>query len=453
MAEGSQDSIVYRRGILLYNQQQIRIPGTHREITLVRELGHHDRALYLTLLINFTVMGGVVTLFGAAMSKVIETYSWSYTDVGAVYAASSLGFFTSSLVAGFLIDRFGSKPVILIGLSAEAISLMFFARTPSVALNVGLNFIIGLGLGSNEAITNVAVVRVEERGKSRLMNLMHAFWCVGAVVGPLGVANLIRARGAWQLIFPAFGALILTLGVLLAFQRFPKPAGARRAAGTGEEAGDLAERVRPLEYLKRSFGVRTGSIVLLCALSIFIYIGVEKGVYSWVSEFFVRVLGAQVSLGAAMVALYWAGQFAGRLGISVAYRGSRLEAVLALLASMTVVTLVVLVFVHVTWIAVICTFIAGVANSGIFPLIISLTGKYSSRGRSVGLVTSAGGIAGFLFPLFVATVSDAIGISGGFETVVFISVVLLAVILVVGARVRRLDRDDSSKDVSEVRIA
>lgn len=460
---------------------------------MIRELEHTDKRLYLTLLVNFSLMGGVVTLFGAALAKVIESYGWSYTDAGTIYAASSVGFFTSSLATGFLIDHFGWKSVLVIGLVAEAISLMFFARTGSVPINVALYFIVGLGLGSNEAITNAVVVRVEERGKSRLMNLMHAFWCIGAVLGPLGIANLIREQGNWQIVFPVFGVLILVMTALLALQHFPTPEAALRrdasrrteegwhpdvstsegvetdspegafadgstddgppAAGRAGTRGRNGSAARGPSGFRALLASKTGSFVLLCALSIFVYIGVEKGVYSWVSEFFVTVLGSSVSLGAAMVALYWTGQFLGRLGISIVYRGSRLELVLISLCALTVGALLALVFVRVIWIAILCTFVAGLANSGIFPLVISLTGKYSVRGRSVGFVTSAGGMAGFLFPLLVASISDAAGMARGFESVFIISVVLLAVSLVVVARVRRMDRDELPSREAEVRSA
>jgi nitrate/nitrite transporter NarK len=88
-----------------------------------------------------------------------------------------------------------------------------------------------------------------------------------------------------------------------------------------------------------------------------------------------------------------------------------------------------------------------------FPLIISLTGKYSTRGRSVGIVTSAGGIAGFLFPVMVATISDAKGIAVGFESVFYVSVALLIVSLIVFAKVHHLDRDDAVAIGEEARIA
>lgn len=466
---------------------------------MIRQLTHRDRRLYLTLLVNFSLMGGVVTLFGAALTKVIQSYGWNYADAGTVYAASSVGFFTSSLVTGFLIDRFGSKPVLVIGLVAEAVSLMFFARTPSVPLNVALYFIIGLGLGSNEAITNSAVVRIEERGKSRLMNLMHAFWCVGAVLGPLGVARLIQDRLSWQIVFPLFGGLIIVMTGLLSLQRFPRPvAPAGRRGPEGVEAArvapsrrvptvdDAAMRDRDAEAPSEPAGVAagssgaptdigtprkpapdengrgrriglagsgTGAFVLLCALSIFVYIGVEKGVYNWVAEYFVKVLGSADSVGAVMVALYWVGQFAGRLTISLLYRGSRLERVLLALAALTVLSLLLLVLVRVTWVAVLCTIVAGLANSGIFPLIISLTGKYSARGRSVGLVTSAGGVAGFIFPIVVAAISDRAGIARGFESVFLVSLILLAVCIVVVVRVGRLDRAGLENGSAEVGVA
>jgi len=427
---------------------------------LLGVLKQHERPLYITLLVNFAIMGAVVTVFGAAIPKVIGTYHWSYTDAGTVIAASSAGFFLSSFIVGFMIERFGVKVVLAGGLTAQVVSLMFFARTPVVLANVFLNFLIGIGLGTNELVTNYTVVRIEERGKSRLMNLIHSAWCIGAIVGPLGVANLIREQVSWQVVFPTIGVLVAGMSALLMLQRFPdlaerhgesrppvrgRGAAAALAAGGVQEAADREKgTVRggepPVANARNAaVPVGAGGIVLLCAASIFVYIGVEKGVYSWVSEFFVSVLGTAVSLGATAVAVYWIGQFLGRLVLSIFYRGTRLELVLLVLCIATVGALALLVLMHIVWLALACTLLAGMANSGIFPVIMSLTGKYSAKGRSVGFVTAAGGVSGMFFPFVVARVSDAAGIQVGFSTVLLVGIILLLLVGVVVGRVRIVD--------------
>lgn len=392
------------------------------------DLGSHERGLYFKLLTNFAMMGGVVTLLGSAIPEVIRSYHWSYTEAGAVFAASSVGFFVSSLGAGLLVESAGTRPVLISALAAQVVSLMFFAQTPSIPLNIALNFVIGVGLGTNELVTNYTVVRLEPPGKSRLMNLMHAAWCIGAILGPIGVANLLASKLAWQTVFRLVGVLIAVMALLLARSRFPVT-----------NPGHLANRAElsPKPTL-RSRLRGPGAIVLLSAITIFVYIGVEKGIYNWVAEYFVRVLKTSAPLGSAMVAVYWTGQLAGRFGLSVAYKGTRLEIVLLVLAAVSTAVIGLLIGLKVVWLAVVCTFLAGASNSGIFPVIISLTGKYSARGRAVGLVTAAGGVAGVAFPFLVAAVSDLAGFHAGFSTVLGLSVILVALTGAVAGRARRL---------------
>lgn len=406
---------------------------------MLEVLKPRERSLYITLLINFAIMGAVVTVFGAAIPSVIAGYKWSYTDAGIVFAGSSAGFFLSSLTAGFLIERLGVRPVLATALAIEIVSLLFFARTPYVSVNLVLYFLIGIGLGTNELITNFTVVRIEERGKSRLMNLIHSAWCVGAILGPLGVANLIRDHLAWQVVFPTIAGLVLIMATFLMFQRFPAPDAERKVESLRRGEAPSIES-GPSEKALTPAIPRAALFVFLCAAAIFVYIGVEKGVYNWISEYFVAVLRTPVALGASMVALYWTGQFSGRLLLSILYRGSRLESLLLVLCAASVFALFFLSFVHVVWLAVMCTFLAGFVNSGIFPVIISLTGKYSARGRSVGIVTAASGIAGILFPFVVAWVSEIAGMRAGFATVFFIAVLLTLLGVIIVLRAGRFER-------------
>ena len=129
-----------------------------------------SRPLFITLVINMALFGASMTMFGAAIPKIIRIYDWSYSAAGIVLAASSVGYFSSTFVSGFVIKRVGARWLIATTLIVEGVSFLFFARSPSVVINALLNFLIGLGQGGTEVVSNVTMIRIERGGQSRLMN-------------------------------------------------------------------------------------------------------------------------------------------------------------------------------------------------------------------------------------------------------------------------------------------
>ncbi|MGO9308465.1 MAG: MFS transporter, partial [Spirochaetia bacterium] len=180
------------------------------------------RRLYALLLAGFVLFGVIFTVAGSALPQIIRTFGWSYTETGLVLAASSAGYLLSSFLNGFLVQRFPPRSIMLIGLGIGALSLSLFVRWPSPLLNFVLNLGIGLCQGSLEVVTNLEVIHMEQKGQSRLMNFIHASFCVGAIIGPAGVGYILREGIPLVSIFIAAAALSALLAVAAAFTRFPR---------------------------------------------------------------------------------------------------------------------------------------------------------------------------------------------------------------------------------------
>ncbi|HEY9593633.1 MAG TPA: hypothetical protein VHE79_04090, partial [Spirochaetia bacterium] len=94
-----------------------------------------NRRLFLLFLATFVVYGSTVTMFGAALPRIIADFAWSYTITGLVLASVAVGCFVSSFVTGLLLERRRSKPIFLAALVACAAGIALFARSSSPALN------------------------------------------------------------------------------------------------------------------------------------------------------------------------------------------------------------------------------------------------------------------------------------------------------------------------------
>jgi len=377
------------------------------------------RRLYFLLLAGFVMFGVILTAAGAALPQIIVTFGWSYTVTGLVLAASSAGYFLSTFVNGFLIQRVPPKVIMLSGLAVGIASMAFFARWPSPWLNLALNFGIGLCQGAMEVVINLEIIHMEQKGQSRLMNLAHAVFCVGAIVGPAAVGYILNARIPVVAIFVIASALFAMLALFSALTRFPR---VRQAPDPGAHAG--------LRLLRQP-------LLLLMTAVLLVYVGTEIGVSSWASEYVVKVLGVSASTAAFAVALFWLGLLAGRLAISIGYRGTRQELLMLALSVLSTAALVVVLLVRSTAAVAAAIFIAGLGSSGFYPLGMSLLGKHFKSGVAVGTAATGGAAGSIAFPFMMALLSQRVGVRSGFRLYLGLNVILVVLSIVLVRVVRR----------------
>jgi fucose permease len=384
---------------------------------MLGDLDRRTRRLYILLLADFAVYGVLLTEFGAALPRILASYGWSYTLAGVVLAAGPAGFFAATFGTGLLLQRFKPKPLFLAGLALGAASISLFARFPSPALNILLNLGVGISQGVIEVVTELEVIHMEKGGRSRLMNLLHAGFCVGAISGPAAVGAL--AESGWQIIFPASGGLLCLILLLSLPVRFPVPG--RDRAPEGREA--MRSATRPL-------------VLVLTVLGL-VYVGSELGVSSWTSEYFVKGLSSTASLGAFSLSLLWVGLMAGRITISFGYRGTRQQLALLALGALCTLGLAGLLLVRSPVMGMIMVFVTGLGYSGIYPLIMTLVGKHYPNGMAVGMVTMGVGVGSLAFPFIMAVISERVGLRGGFLFFIGLDVLFLCLAAAVAAMVRR----------------
>ena len=381
---------------------------------MFKTLDRATRRLHFLLLTGFVLFGITLTLAGSALPQIIRSFGWSYAVTGLVLAASSAGYFLASFINGFLMQRYPPRLIMLIGLVIGAISLSLFVRWQSPLLNLFLNFGIGVCQGSIEVVTNVEVIHMEQKGQSRLMNLIHACFCIGAIIGPSAVGYILKKGIPLVSIFIASAILFAILAVIVAFARFPR---VQSSLEKGEKSG--------LRLLREP-------LVVIMTAALLIYVGTEIGFSSWSSEYVVKSLGVSASTGAFAVALFWLGLLAGRLAISFGYKGSRQELIMLALSVISAAALLGLLLARSMAAVAAAVFIAGLGSSGFYPLGMSVLGKRFKSGVAVGTAATGGAAGSIAFPFAMAMISQTIGIRRGFwfYLVVNVFLVVLSVFLV-----------------------
>jgi fucose permease len=386
---------------------------------MMQSLTRETRRLYVLFLAGFVIFGILFTIIGAALPQIIRAFHWSYTLTGVVLAASAIGYFLSTFLCGFLVQRFSPRSVLVTGLLLIAVCMVFFMRWSSPWLNLALNLLIGLGQGTIEVVTNLEVIHMERKGQSRLMNLMHASFSVGAIVGPAAVGILVGMGLQGTVVFLAAAGPIALMAILFGTARFPRIA-------QEDEHGNR-------EGLK----LLRSPILVLLTLFLLLYVGAELGVSTWVSEYFVKVLSTTAATGAFSVSLFWLGLFTGRLGVSLLYKGSRQELILLGLSLLSAVALGFVLLASSTAAVAVGVFLTGLGLSALYPLVMAMVGRYFKSGFAVGAAATGGGLGSFTFPFLMAVLSESVGLRGGFWFYLGLTLLLVVLSLAIVAVAKR----------------
>jgi MFS family permease len=158
----------------------------------------------------FVIVGIIYYSFPVFYGPLIEEFGWSRAEVTA-------GFFLSMVVvgpifgisAGFLIDRYGSKRILLAGLACAGVAFLGFARMKSLPIYYLFYFIQTVGYVSAGPISNqVLISQWFARMRGRAMGLAYVGIGIGGAVAPV-LAQFLTRNFGWRVAMLSIGGVIL----------------------------------------------------------------------------------------------------------------------------------------------------------------------------------------------------------------------------------------------------
>lgn len=358
--------------------------------------------------ILFVVVGIVYYSFPVFYIPLIDEFGWSRAEVTA-------GFFFSILVvgpifgisAGFLIDRYGTRRILLAGLVFAGSAFLGFAFMHSLSAYYAFYFMQTIGYVSGGPIPNqVLISHWFSRMRGRAMGLAYVGIGIGGAVAPVLARFLIREAG-WRVAMLALGGVII-LGLIpmtfLLVKNRPSELGLYPDGDPAPEV-ERSNPDSPALRLREAMQARAFWMILLSSL---LSIGAVGGVIQHL-QLFLRDQRFTPEDAAEVASFLLIASILGR--ITMGYLADRFPRKYVMLAACLMVAggIPFLYFSAVPGTVYIFAFIFGFGMGADYMLIPLLTAEcfgLASLGRLMGVILTTDAISQAFSPVVVGRIYD-----------------------------------------------
>ncbi len=177
-------------------------------------------------LIAFYTGGSVFFSFTAIFEPIASEFGWSYAQVS--FAASLRGMEIGLLapVMGMLVDRWGARRLMFIGISIASLGLYLLSKTSSLGMFYGAYLLVAVGISSGTTTVTMATVANWFRRKIGIATgIMICGYGSSGLVIPL-VVKLIDVFG-WRMtmVIQAIGMVVICIPLVLLLRHRPEQYG------------------------------------------------------------------------------------------------------------------------------------------------------------------------------------------------------------------------------------
>ncbi len=389
----------------------------------------YSYGLALAIITILFYLWGFMTGFNDVLVPHFKSlFDLNYMKVMLIQFCFFAAYFVMSLPCGRIVSIVGYQKGIVLGLTTAGVgALMFYpaAALLSYPLFLAALFVLASGITMLQVTANpyAAILGKPETASSRL-NLAQALNSLGHTSAPFvggllvlsstvvtadqlaglseaeRTARRVSEAGAVQGPYLLLAGALFLIAAVMYILKLPVIATAEDHHAKNAKLSDALKH----RHLK------------LAAVAIFLYVGAEVSIGSFLVNFFGQedIAGLAPAVAAGFVSYYWGSAMIGRFLGSALMQKFKPRHVLAIAASMAV--LLVLITTVVTGRVAMWTIISvGFFNSVMFPTIFTLgiedLGKLTSHGSSILIMAIVGGA---IIPVLQGALADNFGIQRAF---------------------------------------
>lgn len=256
----------------------------------------------------FISLGLPDTALGIAWPYMRADFSKPLAAAGILTILGTIFTATSSILSGYVLNRFGTGRVTAVSCLMTATGLLGYSLAPSFLWLLPCIPLLGFGAGAIDCGLNFYIAA---NYSSKHMNWLHCCWGIGATVGPAIMTALIAGGSGWRagyrtisiIQFALTGVLFLSLGL------WDRVKNERRNAEADSEGTPVAEA----ESLTPEAAARRRNRAIKLQIGIYaIYTSCEFLVGLWAFSLLTKERGIDTVTAGTWVSLYYGALTAAR---------------------------------------------------------------------------------------------------------------------------------------------
>lgn len=187
--------------------------------------------------VGFAIRGGIFDNWASE-------FGFTAAQLGDIGGAGFNGFCFGIIIGGVIVDKIGYGKLVVLAFLLHVISAVvtFQASTPENAFNWlkwGM-FLFAYANGTLEAVANPLVATIYPKNRTHFLNILHASWPAGMIVGTaLGWWLDDKMQLGWKIQLALYLIPTVIYGVMFMGQKFPKSEAAEKGASIGEMFKDV----------------------------------------------------------------------------------------------------------------------------------------------------------------------------------------------------------------------
>jgi MFS transporter, FHS family, L-fucose permease len=358
----------------------------------------------ISLAVLYFMMGFITCLNDTLVPFFKSGFNLSYSESSLVQFYFFLTYGVISVPAGKLVDKIGYKNGMVAGFFMAALgALLFFPASVFHVYGIFLAalFILAMGIVLLQVSANpyITMLGPAATASSRL-TLIQGVGSIGTTVAPIfGSAYILSfiksapsSSDAVRIPYLVIGACLILIALIVWRLRLPV-IGSDHTTHTSDSGGSARS---VFSYRNLNYGI----------VAIFMYVGAEVSIGTFLTNYIVDKTHADAAVANNYVAFYWGGMLVGRLAGAILLRRVKPSAMLAILASVSVILIMVSLF-SSGYFSAWAMILTGVCNSVMFAIIFSLSvnglGKFTNT-ASGWLSTAI--VGGAVSPFLIGVLKD-----------------------------------------------
>ena len=350
----------------------------------------HTVILTGSYFLAYIVLGMTTATLGPSLPYLAGNVGTSLRGISSLFVAHRLGYIAGSFGGGRLYDRINGNRLMGGMLLLMAAGMVAVPVVPLLGILIGLLFLLGAAEGTVDVGGNILLVWTRPPRIGSLMNALHLFFGMGALISPLILARMIQRTGAIRWGYWLIAALAVPIAALLLPQESPQPV---QAPQDGSE--HTARKLLPL----------------MIAAFFFLHVAAESSYGAWIYTYsLTKRLANEVSAG-YLTSAFWGAFTCGRaVTIFLALRTNAKVQLSGSVVGALLSMLVLMIWpesVSAVWVA---TIAYGLSLAGLFPGSITLASEHlHMTGGITGLFLVGSSLGGMTVPWLIGQFFESVG--------------------------------------------